>query len=125
MPTQFNNANSNFSPKETTIIANEMKSLFSKGVLETVLPEPGQIVYPIFLVPKPDGTFSMILNLKKFNDYVTYQHFKMDGLSVIADLMSPNCFMASLDFKDAYYCIPIAKYHRKYLRFQFNGNLIY
>ena len=37
--------------------------------------------------------------------------------------MSPDCYMASLDLKDAYYSIPVMKEHRKYLRFLFNGRL--
>ena len=37
--------------------------------------------------------------------------------------MSKNCFMASVDLKDAYYSIPVAKEHRKYLRFIFEGQL--
>lgn len=38
--------------------------------------------------------------------------------------MSPKCFMASLDLKDAYYSVPIAPQDRKFLRFQFKGKLL-
>ena len=37
------------------------------------------------------------------------------------NLMSENCFMASVDLKDAHYSIPVAKKHRIYLRFIFEG----
>ena len=43
----------------------------------------------------------MILNLSRFNQHVEYQHFKMD----------------SIDLNDAYYSVPIAKPHQKYLKF--------
>ena len=86
-------------------------------------PERGQVVSPIFLVPKADGSYRMILNLKEFNNHVVYHHFKMDTLSTITQLMTENCFMASLDLKDAYYCIPIAPQYRKFLCFQFNDIL--
>ena len=36
--------------------------------------------------------------------------------------MSENCFLASVDLKDAYYPIPVAMEHRKYLCFIFKGN---
>ena len=47
----------------------------------------------------------------------------MDTLNTIINLMSPDCYMAPLDLKDAYYSIPVMKEHRKYLRFLFNGQL--
>ena len=113
-----------FTEKEREVITAEIKKLLAKRVLELASPEPGQIISPIFLIPKPDGTHRMILNLKHFNNYVTYRHFKMDTLSTITQLMSPQCFMASLDLKDAYYSIPIAPQHRKFLRFEFTGQLL-
>ena len=42
--------------------------------------EPGKFISNAFLCPKKDGGFRMILNLKKFNEYVQYQHFKMEAL---------------------------------------------
>ena len=41
----------------------------------------------------------------------------MITLEPILDLMTPNCYMASIDLKDAYFATPIAVYLRKYLRF--------
>lgn len=78
---------------------------------------------PIFLRPKKDGTQRMILNLKKFNKYVQYHHFKMDSLQTAIHLMTKDCFMASIDLKDAYYSVPIAASSRKYLCFQWAGQL--
>ena len=39
-------------------------------------------------------------------------------------MVTTNCFMASIDIKDAYYSVPIAPEHRKYLRFQWKGKLL-
>ena len=39
------------------------------------------------------------------------------------NLVTPNSFIASIDFKDAYYSVPIARQYRKYLRFQFGDKL--
>ena len=33
-------------------------------------------------------------------------------------LMHPACFMASVDLKDSYYSVPIAKEVKKYLKFE-------
>ena len=49
--------------------------------------------------------------------------FKMDSLNTAIDLMSQNCYMASFDWKDAYYSVPVAKSFQKYLRFEWRGKL--
>ena len=67
-----------------------------------------QIISPIFLRPKPDGSHRVIFNLKSLNDSVVYQHFKLDTLEKAIQLVRPGCYMASLDLKDAYYSVPIA-----------------
>ena len=79
---------------------------------------PGQIVSGIFLLPKKDGSFRLIHNHKSFNEFVTHHHFKIDSLQTIIRLVTPNCFMASIDMKDAYYSIPVKSEDRKYLRFK-------
>ena len=50
--------------------------------------------------------------------FVTHHHFKMDSLQTIIKLLTPSCFMASIDMKDAYHSIPIKSEGRKYLRFK-------
>lgn len=37
--------------------------------------------------------------------------------------MKKNCYMASIDLKDAYYTVPVALEHRKYLRFFWRNRL--
>ena len=41
----------------------------------------------------------------------------MDTLTIAIKIMSPGCYMASVDLKDAYYTVPIAKEHQKFLKF--------
>ena len=38
----------------------------------------GEYISSIFIRPKKDGTYRLILNLKNLNDHVEYHHFKMD-----------------------------------------------
>ena len=92
-----------------------------KGVLKESHSEPGEVVSTIFLRPKRDVSFRMILNLKQFNESVEYHHFKMDTLETVTRMMKPGCFMASVDLKYAYYTVPIHPGKQQYLRFVFNG----
>lgn len=47
----------------------------------------------------------------------------MENLKDATKLVSPSCYMASIDLKDAYLLVPIHSRSRKYLRFQFNSTL--
>ena len=107
-----------FNEHEYSVVYQAIRKLIQKGVIMKVKYSPGQIASAIFLLPKKDGTFRLILNLKRFNEFVTHHHFKMDSLQAIIKLVTPNCFMASTDMKDAYYSIPVKNEDRKYLRFK-------
>ena len=72
----------------------------------------------IFSRDKSDGTIRVILDLSILNESVSYEHFKMENLHNALELMTQGCFMASIDWKDAYYSFPIASEHKKYLRFE-------
>ena len=67
-----------FNEKETLIIQNEIQKLLDISVLIVVKNSEEQFLSPIFLRPKPNGEYRMIMNLKKFNEFVPYHHFKMD-----------------------------------------------
>ena len=112
-----------FNGQQHEIVQNEIQSLLLKGVLRESHSEPGEFVSTIFLHPKNDGSFRMILNLKQFNESVEYHHFKMDTLDTVTRMMKPGCFMASVNLMDAYYTVPIHSNHQKYLKFMFNGTL--
>ncbi|CAG2210062.1 unnamed protein product [Mytilus edulis] len=82
-----------------------------------------QFLSPIFLRPKKNGEYRMILNLKKLNEYIEYHHFKMDTFESAIKLVTSKSFMASIDLRHAYYSVPIAEEHQKFLRFYWNGKL--
>ena len=112
-----------FSEHEKGIIDGEIATLLSKGVIVECLESEGQYISNIFIREKKDGSFRMILNLSTLNLSVEYQKFKMETLESIIRLMRKDCFMASLDLKDAYYSVPVADEHQKFLRFRWGGKL--
>ena len=94
-----------------------------KNVIEKVEHCENEYISNIFLTEKKDGSSRPIINLKGLTTFVTQKHFKMESLQSIKHLIHKNCFSASADLKDAYFTIPVAKVHRKYLRFEWKGNL--
>ena len=112
-----------WSNTESQFIDSEIEILLQKGVIRPSTNEPGQFISPIFLRPKKDGHFRMILNLKRLNQSVKYHHFKMDTIWSAVRMMRPGCYMASIDLKDAYYSVKIHPEHQKYLKFYWRGKL--
>ena len=114
---------STLSKSEKDVIDTEIQKLCKKKVLSKCISQPGEHLSPVFTRPKKDGSHRMILNLKNLNQDITYKHFKMDTLQVALNLVTPNCYMTSVDFKDAYYSVAVAEEDRKYLRFLWEGQL--
>ena len=47
----------------------------------------------------------------------------MDTLWTVVRMMKTNCYMASIDIKDAYYSVPVADSDQKYLKFEWHDTL--
>ena len=65
---------SSLSDKE--VIDGEISKLLLKGVIERTGHTGNGFVSNVFVRPKKDGTYRMILNLKSLNEFLVYQHFK-------------------------------------------------
>ena len=101
----------------------EIKDLLSKGVITPSQHEDFEYVSPIFCVPKKDNKVRLILNLNRLNSFVAYHHFKMETIQQVLSMITPNCWMASIDLKDAYYSVRVHPAYQKYLKFAFPGSL--
>ena len=112
-----------FSCGDTEKIDREICRLLDKGIIETVTPSEDQYLSNIFFRGKKNGEIRLILNLKYLNLVVEYHHFKMDTIQSVINMMTKNCYMASVDLKDAYYSIPVHTEDRKYLRFKWGSSL--
>ena len=100
-PTQTVQPNKiNFSAAEIMTIDAEITKLVTREVLQVTNRVPG-FISNIFIRPKKDGAFSMILNLKPLSRFVDFHHFKMDTFRIALKPIQPGCFMASVDLKDA------------------------
>ncbi|XP_077308637.1 uncharacterized protein LOC143927975 [Lithobates pipiens] len=105
-------------PQKASALLSQIGDLIDQRVLVPVPPqEINQGFYShVFVVKKPSGKFRLILNLKLLNKWVTYRKFRMETIFTVRSVLPPNCFMASLDLRDAYLHIPIQEDSQKYLR---------
>lgn len=95
----------------------EIENMLVREIIEIAHDTEEVFMSNIFAKEKTDGALRVILDLTSLNEHVMYKHFKMDSIQSAMDLMSPSCYMASIDWKDAYYSVPIANEFRKYLAF--------
>ena len=75
----------------------------------------------LFLVSKPSNKWRPILDLSKLNLFLNVQKFKMETPETIRTSLQQGEWVTSIDFKDAYFHIPIQEQSRKYLRFHVEG----
>jgi hypothetical protein len=97
--------------------------MFEKNIIETARHSNGEFISNIFTRDKKDGGIWIILDLTELNKCIQYHHFKMDTFQTALDLIFPNCYMATVDWKDAYFSVPVRAEDRKFLRFIWNKTL--
>ena len=103
---------------QTSILQSQIDDLIEREIIIPSLDTEDQFLSNVFLRPKPNGTFRMIIDLSDLNEFVKKEHFKMDHLPSALELMTEECFLASVDLKDAYYTVPIWENHQKFLSFR-------
>ena len=97
----------------------EIQQMLEKEAIHVVPPEELRqgFVSSIFLVPKKGGGQRPVVNLRPLNQFIPYEHFKMEGIHMLRDLLRKGDFMVKIDLKDAYFTVPVWRNHQKFLRF--------
>jgi hypothetical protein len=97
------------------IIESEISALLEKRAIEETK-EIG-FISSIFTIPKKSGGFRPVINLKALNNFVVYNHFKMEGLQTVKRFIQPKDWLAKIDLTDAYLTVPMHQSHRRFLQF--------
>ncbi|KAG2213697.1 hypothetical protein INT45_002551 [Circinella minor] len=75
----------------------------------------------MFIIPKRNGGFRPVFNLKTLNQYLHAPKFKMETLQQVIKMLQPNDFLTSIDLADAFLHIAVHHQLRRYLRFNWEG----
>lgn len=110
-----------FSKKDNEILSDLINKLLDKKAIVECMPVEGQFLSDFFYLPKPDNSYRFILNLKRLNNYIVTEHFKLENHKTAINLLEKGYYMTTIDLKDAYYLLSIDEADRKYLRFYFNN----
>ena len=82
-----------------------------------------QWISNVFLRPKKEGGFRMILNLKPLNQKLKYQKFKMNTIQDVMKMLSRNMVMALIVLTEAYFHLPIFHDHIPFLHFMWEEKM--
>src|SRR4029434_4633359 len=108
---------------QSHFLREEIVSLLRKEAISVVPPEEAASGFysRYFLVPKKDGNYRPILDLRVLNRALKQLKFRMLTPCRLVQFIRPNDWFITIDLKDAYFHVPIHPRHRKYLRFAFGG----
>ena len=115
-----------FSEEEVMAADSEIAHLLEKKAIEICSNDDvNQYMNNIFLVPKKnsESKYRLILNLRKFNFFISKIKFKMETLNSMLDLVQKDFWLSSLDLSDAYFVIPILQSHSSYLKFTWKSDV--
>ena len=112
-----------FSGKERQFVRETLADLVETGcIVKLRKPIRNGWHSNIFLRPKCNGSFRMILNLKPLNKFIKYQKLKMPNIYTVMAMIKPHDRLISVDLSNAYSSLKIRDAHCKYLQFSFEGN---
>ena len=109
------------SSEEEDLLQTEISSMLEKQVIEATTPSGRGFLSTIFLVPKKDGGQRLVINLKPLNRFMRTEHFRIEGIHVLRDLLRAGDWMAKVNLKDAYFMLPIREEDRAFLIFSFQN----
>ena len=119
-PLPFHLNNSTFTKEQEQFIDTEVQKLVRSGALQHTLIKP-TCISPIGCVPKKQGKFRLIINLRKLNESCFPPSFQNEDIKVVLDLVKPNDNLITLDFKDGFHHIPVLKDHHRFLGVEWKG----
>ena len=109
-------------PHRNSYLLEALHQLIDKKAVERVQnPRSLGFFNRLFLVPKPNNKWRPILDLSNLNVFLKVEKFKMETPETIRTSLQQGEWVTSVDFKDAYFHIPIQEQSRKYLRFHVQG----
>ena len=112
-----------FPTEQEELISVEVQTLVQKGAIYLLKDHQVSFVSQLFLVPKKDGGFRPVVNLKTLNKYILEEHFKMEGFHMVRDLVRQGDWLTTIDLKDVYFLILVYPCHQKFLLFTWKERL--
>ena len=107
IPEQFEHSNRSFTAAETAFIDNEIETLLKTKCITKCVNRP-TCVSGISTVPKKDGGFRLIVDLRGVNNHLKPPKFVYEDIKQVIDIVKPKDKIITLDIKNGFYHIKVA-----------------
>ena len=102
-------------------LADMISTLLEKNVIEPVPAGQASFYNIVFLHPKPNGSWRLIPDVSRLNDFLVAKKFTMDTSQVVRNTVPAGSWVTSIDFSDAFHHLPIHPHYRRFLAFRVGG----
>ena len=118
-PGQFEEQNNIFSHKETLFLDSEIPKLLQSGCIRETRVVP-HCVSRISTVPKQDGSFRLITDLRQVNGCLSSKKsFIQENIDTVLELVEPGDKLITLDIKNGFFHIKVDPKFQTFLGFKY------
>lgn len=71
-------------------------------------------IYPRFSPEIKKTAKRLIIHLTNLNQYIIYEHFKMESVQDVINTLEQSVFVASRDLKNVFFSVPIYNNHQSF-----------
>uniref|UniRef100_A0A2A4J4H2 Reverse transcriptase domain-containing protein n=1 Tax=Heliothis virescens TaxID=7102 RepID=A0A2A4J4H2_HELVI len=111
---------SNFQTPASSQMDQEVSKMIEQKTLRKLNLKTG-FISKMFLTPKSDGKWRPVFNLKRLNEFVKLQKFRLVNHRKLQFFLQKGDYMTKIDLSQAYLHIPIARRHWRYLGIQYRN----
>lgn len=116
IPPPFALPNRQSTAKESSFIEAEVASLCQSGAIRQTRVKP-VCISPIWCIPKKNGSFRLITDLRELNKYAPCPAFQYEDIRAVLQSIQPKDHLVTIDLKNGYHHLAVHKEFQKYLGF--------
>ena len=120
-PCHLPNHKAAFTPEHDAFVTDTVRKLVQANAAQKWHGKP-RCVHPLSVVPKKNGKFRLILDLRHVNSYLHVPKFKFESLLDLGQLLSPGAHLMSIDLQDGYWQLQMAEEAFEFLGFEWQGD---
>ena len=91
-----------FNKGEMDALSTEVGKMLESNAIRAVQRYSHSFYSQLLVVPRKGEGLRPIINLKKLNRFVYPQHFKIESITMLKDILRKGDYMTKVDQKDAY-----------------------
>ena len=122
-PDSFVQENNTFSVRESEFLESEIPKLLASGCIKESDKKPF-CVSRISCVPKSDGSYRLVTDLRLLNKHLKDKKFIYEGIDDVLSLIEPGDRLVTADIKNGFFHVNVSEEFWEFLGFSYKGNTL-